>query len=350
MTFTAAQIAMLTNGRVEGNPESSVSSFGRIEEAKAGQLSFLANPKYEEHLYTTSASVIIISEKLELKQRLNASLVRVADPYSAFASLLNHYQQLKTQQLNGIQEPSYISSSVKYGQKFYLGAFAYVSDNVQIGDNVKIFPGVFIGNGVTIGDNVLLHPGVKIYHDCVIGKNVTVHAGSVIGGDGFGFAPQADGTFKKVPQIGNVIVEDNVEIGSNATIDRATIGSTVIKSGAKLDNLIQIAHNVEVGNNTVIAAQAGVSGSTKIGNNVMIGGQAGVVGHIYIADGTKINAQSGVSKSIKTPKSAVTGSPAFDYTSALRSQAVSRNLPELEKRISELEHLVKQLLEERANA
>jgi UDP-3-O-[3-hydroxymyristoyl] glucosamine N-acyltransferase len=349
MTFTAAQIAMLTNGTVEGDPEKSVSNFGRIEEATKGQLSFLANPKYEEFLYTTNASVIIISDKLQLKQPLDAALVRVADPYSAFASLLNHYQQLKTQQLNGIQEPSFISPSVKYGEKFFLGAFAYVAEDVQIGKNVKIFPGVFIGNNVKIGDNVLLHPGVKIYHDCIIGKNVIIHAGTVIGGDGFGFAPQTDGSFKKVPQIGNVIIEDNVEIGSNATIDRATIGSTIVRAGAKLDNLIQIAHNVEVGRNTVIAAQAGVSGSTKIGNNVMIGGQAGVVGHIYIADGTKINAQSGVSKSIKVPKSAVTGSPAFDYTSALRSQAVSRNLPELEKRISELEQLVKQLLEEKAN-
>jgi UDP-3-O-[3-hydroxymyristoyl] glucosamine N-acyltransferase len=350
MTFSAAQIAMLTNGKVEGNPENSVSSFGRIEEAQAGQLSFLANPKYEEHLYTTQASIVIIGENLQLKQPVDAALVRVADPYSAFANLLNHYQQLKTRQLNGIQEPSYISASVKKGENVFVGAFAYIGEDVELGNNVKIFPGVFIGNNVKIGENALLHPGVKVYHDCIVGKNVTIHAGTVIGGDGFGFAPQADGTFKKVPQIGNVIIQDNVEIGSNATIDRATIGSTIIKAGAKLDNLIQIAHNVEVGNNTVIAAQAGVSGSTKIGSNVMIGGQAGVVGHIVIADGTKINAQSGVSKSIKTPKSAVTGSPAFDYTSALRSQAVSRNLPELEKRISELEQLVRQLLEERAQA
>jgi UDP-3-O-[3-hydroxymyristoyl] glucosamine N-acyltransferase len=214
---------------------------------------------------------------------------------------------------------------------------------------VKIFPNVFLGDNVKINDNTIVHPGVKIYHDCVIGKNVTVHAGTVIGSDGFGFAPQADGSFKKVPQIGNVVVEDFVEIGANATIDRATIGSTLIKSGAKLDNLIQVAHNVEVGNNTVIAAQAGVSGSTKIGNNVMIGGQAGIVGHIQIADGSKINAQSGVSKSIKTPNAAVTGSPAFEYTSALRSQAVSRKLPELEKRIKELESLVKQLLTEKVS-
>ncbi len=349
MTFTANQIAVLINGKIEGNPDSVVRSFGRIEEAQQGQLAFLANPKYEEFIYTTKASVIIIGEKLDLKQSLQATLIRVADPYTAFASLLHHYQQMKTQQLQGVQQPCYFSPSAKKGDNVFIAAFAYVGDESEIGNNVKIFPNVFVGNNVKIGDNTLLHPGVKIYHDCTIGKNVTIHAGTVIGGDGFGFAPQQDGTFKKVPQIGNVIIEDNVEIGSNATIDRATIGSTIIRSGAKLDNLIQIAHNVEVGNNTVIAAQAGVSGSTKIGKNVMIGGQAGVVGHIQIADGSKINAQSGVSKSIKVPNVAVTGSPAFDYTSALRSQAISRNLPELEKRLSDLENQIKQLLEEKAN-
>lgn len=348
MTFTATQIAVLINGKIEGNPENAVNSFGRIEEAKLGQLAFLANPKYEDFLYTTGASIVIVSEKLELKQDVTSTLIRVADPYSAFAALLHHYQQYKTQQLNGIQQPSFISQTAKTGENVFVGAFAYIGDESIIGNNVKIFPGVFVGNNVKIGDNCILHPGVKVYHDCVIGKNVTIHAGTVIGGDGFGFAPQADGSFKKVPQIGNVIIEDNVEIGSNATIDRATIGSTVVKAGAKLDNLIQIAHNVEVGNNTVIAAQAGVSGSTKIGNNVMIGGQAGVVGHIQIADGSKINAQSGVSKSIKNPKTAVTGSPAYEYTSALRSQALTRNLPELEKRVSELEHQIKMLMEERA--
>jgi UDP-3-O-[3-hydroxymyristoyl] glucosamine N-acyltransferase len=251
--------------------------------------------------------------------------------------------------MTGIQEPSYISKSAKLGDHVFVGAFTYIGEQAQIGNQVKLFPNVFLGNNVKVGDNTIIHPGVKIYHDCVIGKNVTIHAGTVIGGDGFGFAPQADGSFKKVPQIGNVIVEDYVEIGANATIDRATIGSTIIRTGAKLDNLIQIAHNVEVGSNTVIAAQAGVSGSTKIGSNVMIGGQAGIVGHIQIADGSKINAQSGVSKSIKTPNAAVTGSPAFEYTSALRSQAVSRKLPDLEKRIKELEKLVQQLLGEKIN-
>lgn len=345
MQFTAAQIAMIINGKVEGDPNAAVGSFGKIEEAKAGQLAFLANPKYEDFLYSTEATIIIISAAQELKEPVKGTLIRVEDAYTAFATLLTKYQEVMTQQMVGRQEPVYVAPSAKLGEHLFLGAFCYIGEDVVLGNNVKIFPNAYVGDKVTIGDNTIIHPGVKIYHDCVIGKNVTVHAGTVVGSDGFGFAPQADGSFKKVPQIGNVVVEDFVEIGANATIDRATIGSTVIKSGAKLDNLIQIAHNVEVGNNTVIAAQAGVSGSTKLGNNVMIGGQAGIVGHITIADGARINAQSGVSKSIKTNNAAVTGSPAFDYTSALRSQAVSRNLPELEKRIKELEKLVQQLLE-----
>jgi len=336
----------MIQGRIEGDPSLAVGSFGKIEEAVAGQLAFLANPKYEEYLYSTGASIIIINESQELKQALKATLIRVPDAYTAFAALLSKYQELAAQQMTGIQEPSYISKTAKLGDKIFVGAFAYIGEHVEIGNNVKIYPQVYLGDHVKVADNSVIYPGVKIYHDCVIGKNVAIHAGTVIGSDGFGFAPQADGSFKKVPQMGNVVVEDNVEIGANASIDRATIGSTIIKAGAKLDNLIQVAHNVEVGHNTVIAAQAGVSGSTKIGNNVMIGGQAGIVGHIQIADGSKINAQSGVSKSIKVPNSAVTGSPAFDYTSALRSQAVSRNLPELEKRIKELEGLVKQLMKE----
>jgi len=347
MQFTAAQIAMLIQGKVEGDASATVDSFGKIEEAKKDQLAFLANPKYEEYLYSTQASVIIINESLELRQAVNATLIRVPDAYSAFAILLNKYQEMMRQQMHGIQEPIFIHETATLGDNVFVGAFSYLSENVQIGNNVKIYPDVFLGNNVKIGDNTVLHPGVKIYHDCVIGKNVTIHAGTVIGGDGFGFAPQADGSYQKVPQIGNVVIEDVVEIGSNTSIDRATIGSTIIHKGAKLDNLIQIAHNVEVGANTVIAAQAGVSGSTKIVSNVQIGGQAGIVGHLQIADGVRINAQSGVSKSIKAPNAAVTGSPAYDYTSALRSQAVSRNLPELEKRVVELEKLVRQLLQEK---
>jgi len=347
MTFSAAQIAMLINGKTEGDAAVQVASFGKIEEAEAGQLAFLANPKYEDYLYSTAASVIIINETQELKQPVKATLIRVPDAYSAFATLLAKYQEIASQQMVGIQQPCYIAKTAVLGEQVFIAALAYLGENVVLGNNVKIFPHVFLGDNVRVGDNTILHAGVKIYHNCVLGKNITIHAGTVIGSDGFGFAPQADGSFKKVPQIGNVVIEDQVEIGANATIDRATIGSTLIKKGAKLDNLIQIAHNVEVGYSSVIAAQAGISGSTKIGNGVMIGGQAGVVGHISIADGSKINAQSGVSKSIKTKDSAVTGSPAFDYTSALRSQVVTRNLPEIEKRLKELEQLVKQLMAER---
>jgi UDP-3-O-[3-hydroxymyristoyl] glucosamine N-acyltransferase len=344
MKFTAAQIAMLINGKMEGDPQASVGSFGKIEEAVAGQLAFLANPKYEEFLYTTGATVIIVNETQELKQPVQATLIRVPDAYSAFASLLTKYQEIAAQQLTGIQEPSYRSATAKIGDNVFIGAFAYLGEGVVIGDNVKIHPQVYIGDNVRVGDNTVLYPGVKIYHNCVVGQHVTIHAGSVIGSDGFGFAPQNDGSFKKVPQIGNVEIEDYVEIGANTVIDRATMGSTVIRNGAKLDNLIQIAHNVDIGHHTVIAAQAGISGSTKIGSGVMIGGQAGIVGHLQIADGARINAQSGVTKSIKSPGGAVTGSPAFDYTSALRMQVLNRNLPELEKRIRELEEQIKQLL------
>ncbi len=346
MTFPAAQIALLINGTIEGDPSASVNSFGKIEEAGEGQLSFLANPKYEDYIYTTKASVIIINEGFQLKQPIQATLIRVADAYTAFATLLSKYQEIMQQQLSGVQEPSYIAKTAVCGEQVFIGAFAYIGEKAKIGKNTKIYPNAYIGNNVSIGDNCIIHPGVKIYHDCVVGNNVIIHAGTVIGSDGFGFAPQADGSFKKVPQIGNVVIQDNVEIGANTTIDRATIGSTLIKSGAKLDNLIQIAHNVEIGNSTVIAAQAGVSGSTKIGNGVMIGGQAGIVGHIQLGDGAKVNAQSGVSKSID-PGKAVTGSPAYDYTAALRSQAVNRKLPELEKRVKELEALIRQLLAEK---
>lgn len=343
MQFSAAQIAQIINGQVEGDGGVSVASFGKIEEAKEGQLAFLANPKYEDFLYSTRASIVIIGQSLQLKQPIKSTLIRVADPYSAFASLLDRYQQIKTQQLSGIQDQVHIEKTAKTGENVFIAAFSYLGEHVVVGNNVKIFPGVYLGNNVVVGDNSILHAGVKIYHECVIGSHVTIHAGTVIGSDGFGYAPQPDGSLKKVPQIGNVVIEDFVEIGANTTIDRATIGSTIIRSGAKLDNLLQVAHNVEIGHNSVIAAQSGISGSTKIGKNVMIGGQAGIVGHIQIADGSKINAQSGVSKSIKIPNSAVTGSPAYDYTAALRSQAISRNLPQLEKRIKELEELVQKL-------
>ena len=347
MQFPAAQIALLVDGKIEGDPSVSVNSFGKIEDAAEGQLTFFANPKYEEFLYITKASIVIINEAYELRESISATLIRVPDAYLAFATLLSKYQEIVQQQLTGVQEPSYVAKTARYGKNVFIGAFAYIGEYVVLGDNAKIFPNAYIGDNSIVGDNSIIHPGVKIYHDCKIGNNVTIHAGTVIGSDGFGYAPQVDGTFKKVPQIGNVVIEDNVEIGANTTIDRATIGSTIIRSGAKLDNLIQIAHNVEVGNFTVIAAQAGISGSTKIGKGVIIGGQAGLAGHINIADKVKINGQSGVNKSVKTAGIAITGTNAYEYTKAMRSMAIARNLPELDKRIKELEALVKQLLEEK---
>ena len=350
MQFTAAQIAIMINGKLEGDANAMVVSFGKIEEAIDGQLSFLANLKYEEFLYNTKASVIIINNSLELKAAVKSTIIRVPDAYSAFATLLAKYQELKTQQLAGIQEPSYIASSAILGENIYIGAFAYIGQNVTIGNNVKIFQSVVLGDNVKIGDNSILYAGVKVYMDCVIGKNVFIHAGTVIGSDGFGYAPQADGSYQKVPQIGNVIIEDFVEIGANTTIDRATMGSTIIRTGVKLDNLIQIAHNVEIGAYTVIAAQTGISGSAKVGKNVMMGGQVGTAGHISIADGSKIAGKSGMTKTVKEPNKSYTGNPAADVSSSLRIQALVRNLPDLEKRVKELEKMIDLLHAERANA
>lgn len=347
MQFTAAQIGMLINGKVEGDASVTVQSFGKIEEAQASQISFLANPKYEDFLYTTAASVVIVNESLQLKKQVPATLIRVPDAYSAFAFLLSKYQEMAASQLTGIQEPSYIAKSAQLGNNVFIGAFAYVGENVKLGNNTKIYPGVYLGNRVVIGDNVTLFPGVKIYEGCIVGNQVVIHAGSVIGSDGFGFAPQADGSFQKVPQLGNVVIEDQVEIGANSTIDRATMGSTLIRKGVKIDNLVQIAHNVEIGNSTVIAAQTGISGSSKIGKYVMIGGQTGVVGHISIADGTKIGGKSGITKTIREPNKSVNGIPALDYTNSLRVQAVTKNLPEMEKRIKALEKLVSELVSEK---
>ena len=341
--FSAQQIAMMIQGKVEGDASVAVSQFGKIEEATAGQISFLANPKYEEFLYQTKASIIIINESLVLKNPIAATLIRVPDAYTAFATLLTKYQELKTQNLTGIQTPSFISSSAKLGENHFVAAFAHIGDNVITGEHVKIYPNVVIGENVKIGNNVILHPGVVIYADCVLGNNITIHSGSIIGSDGFGFAPKADGSFQKVPQLGNVIIEDNVEVGSNTTIDRATIGSTIIRKGVKLDNLIQVAHNVEVGENTVIAAQTGISGSTKIGKNVMIGGQVGIAGHLNIADGIKIAAKSGITKSFKETNLTLTGNPAGEHNASLRTQVYLKNLPNLEKRVKEMEILLTQL-------
>ncbi len=346
MQFSAVQIATLIKGKVEGNPDAIVNTLSKIEEAEEGALCFLANPKYEDHLYTTKASVVIVNEDFEVKGTVKPTLIRVPDAYNGFALLLEKYNEMMAQNAKtGIEEPSYISKTAQLGKNIYLGAFSYIGENAIIGDNVQIYPGCYVGDNAMVKNNTILHPGVRVYNDCVIGHNVIIHSGTVIGSDGFGFAPQADGTYKKIPQIGNVIIEDDVEIGANTTIDRATMGSTVIKKGVKLDNLIQLAHNVEIGENTAIAAQAGISGSTKLGRNCIIGGQAGIVGHLHLADGTRINAQSGLAKSVTSPNTALTGSPAYDYKSSLKSQAIFRNLPEIQQRLQKLEEMMQELTE-----
>jgi UDP-3-O-[3-hydroxymyristoyl] glucosamine N-acyltransferase len=343
LEFSAQQIAMMIQGQVEGDASVVVNNFGKIEEATAGQISFLANPKYEAFLYTTAASIVIIGAQQQLKQKIKATLIRVPDAYAAFATLLTKYQELKNQQLVGIQTPSFIAPSASLGANHFIAAFSYINEGAILGEHVKIFSNVVIGENVKIGNHVTIHPGVIIYADCVIGNHVTIHSGTVIGSDGFGFAPKEDGSFQKVPQLGNVIIEDDVEIGANTTIDRATIGSTIIRRGVKLDNQIQIAHNVEIDTNTVIAAQTGVSGSTKIGKNVMIGGQAGLAGHLAIADGIKIAGGAGVTKTFTTANMTLAGFPAADQKQSLRSQVYVKNLPELVKRVQELEILVQQL-------
>ena len=343
LEFSAQQIAMMIQGQVEGDASVTVHNFGKIEEATAGQISFLANPKYEAFLYTTAASIIIVGAQQQLKEKIKATLIRVPDAYAAFATLLTKYQALKNQQLEGIQTPSFIAPSAKIGANHFIAAFAYINEGATLGEHVKIFPNVVIGENVKIGNHVTIYPGVVIYADCVIGNHVTIHSGTIIGSDGFGFAPKEDGSYQKVPQLGNVIIEDDVEIGANTTIDRATIGSTIIRKGVKLDNQIQVAHNAEIGTNSVIAAQVGVSGSTKIGKNVMVGGQAGFAGHISIADGIKIAGGAGVTKTFTSANMTLAGFPAADQKQSLRSQVYVKNLPELEKRVQELEILVQQL-------
>ncbi len=344
MQFTAHQIATLIQGKIEGDPNAKVSGVAKIEEAVTGSLSFIANPKYEEYLYTSGASIIIVNESLALTGPITATLIRVPDAYSSFAFLLEKYKEMISGSgKTGIEQPSFIAPSAVIASDVYIGAFTYIGENAHIASGVKIYPGCYIGSNVTIKDNTKLFAGVKIYDDCHLGCRVVIHSGTVIGGDGFGFAPQADHSYKKIPQIGNVIIEDDVEIGSNTTIDRATMGSTVIKKGVKLDNLIQVAHNVEIGEHTVIAAQTGISGSTKVGKYNTIGGQVGMVGHIQIADGTKINAQSGLSKNVTVPNSVLNGSPAFDYKTSLKSQAIFRNLPDLQRRLQKLEETIEAL-------
>ena len=335
MKFTAEQISDILEGEVQGNPEVEVNTLSKIEEGKKGSLTFLANPKYNSFLYTTKASVVIVNKDLILEKEVKTTLIRVNNAYKAFTTLLEYYNNIKLHK-SGIEEPHYIDSSSKYGDDIYIGAFAYISKNVQIGNNVKIYPNVFIGENVKIGDDTTIFSGAKIYSESEIGKKCTIHSGVVIGSDGFGFVPNDKGEYNKVPQIGNVIIEDNVDIGSGTTIDRATLGSTFIRKGVKLDNQIQIAHNVDVGQNTVIAAQSGVAGSTKIGKNCRIGGQVGIVGHITIGDNVKIQAQSGIGRSIKDNE-AVQGSPALPYSDYNKSYVHFKNLSKLVGRIDELE-------------
>ncbi|MBK9046105.1 MAG: UDP-3-O-(3-hydroxymyristoyl)glucosamine N-acyltransferase [Bacteroidetes bacterium] len=335
MEFTAKQISDLLQGTIDGDPGTTVNKLAKIEEGTPGSLSFLGNPKYIEYVYTSQASIIIVGNDFVPENPVSATLIRVEDARGSFAKLLEMYNQVMRDK-KGIETPSFIASSATVGNDPYIGAFAYIGNKVKLGNNVKIYPNCYIGDNVTIGDNTTLFAGAKIYSDCVIGASVTIHAGVIIGGDGFGFAPSS-GSYAKVAQIGNVIIEDHVEIGSGTTIDRATLGSTIIRKGVKLDNLIQIAHNVEVGANTVIAAQTGIAGSTKIGKDCMIGGQVGIVGHITIADNTKIAAQSGVGSAVTEPGQIIQGSPAFGISDYRRSYVVFRKLPDLEKKISELE-------------
>lgn len=341
MQLTANQIALLLNGTVEGNPDVPVNQLAKIEDASPGSLTFLANPKYEQFLYTTEASIVIINDDLVVSQPLDTTLIRVKDAYSAFSILLEQYNTIKLDK-KGIEEMSFVHPTANVGKNVYIGAFAYIGPNVTIGDNSKIYPHVYLGDDVKIGNNSTLFSGVKVYFDCLIGNNVTIHSSTIIGSDGFGFAPQKDGSFNKVSQIGNVIIEDNVEIGSNTCIDRATLGSTILRKGVKLDNLIQIAHNVEIGENAVVAAQTGISGSSKIGESCIIGGQVGVVGHISIAKGSNIGAKSGVNNSIKEENKNWNGVPLTNYRDSLKIQVLMMRLPEMYKKIEELE---KQLLE-----
>jgi len=342
MNFTAAVIAEFLKGRVEGDPQASVNDVSKIEQGKTGTLSFLANPKYEEYIYKTKSTIVIVNEDYKARQEIGATLIRVKNAYESFAELLRLYEQSKPKK-SGISKLASIDQSATLGKDLYVGEFTVIHENVTIGKEVRIYPQVYIGDNVTIGEGTLIHPGVRIYEGCEIGANCVIHSGAVIGGDGFGFAPNQENNYEKVPQMGNVIIEDHVEIGANTTIDRATMGSTIIRKGVKLDNLIMIAHNVEVGENTVMAAQTGVSGSTKIGKNCMFGGQVGIVGHLNIADGVKIGAQSGIQKNIRKEGHAVQGSPALDFSYWQRCYVVFKNLPELRNQVTELEQKVSEL-------
>jgi UDP-3-O-[3-hydroxymyristoyl] glucosamine N-acyltransferase len=339
MKITVNQLAALVNGTVEGDGSRIVERFSPIEEAEEGSLSFLSNMKYAQYLYTTQATAVLLDRNFQPEKETEAVLIRVDDVYTTLSALLDRFNQQENRK-KGIENPSYIAASVKMGEEIYIGAFSYIGDNVTIGDRVQIYPQVYIGDNAEIGDNSIIYPGVKVYSDTSIGTNCILHSGCIIGSDGFGFAPQEDGSYKKIPQTGKVIIQDNVEIGANTTIDRATIKATVIEKGVKLDNLIQVAHNVEIGANTVIAAQAGISGSTKIGSGSAIGGQVGIVGHISIAEGSMIGAQSGVSGAITEKNGKWFGSPAVDHKSAMKAMVIFKKLPELYKRIQALEDAI----------
>ena len=338
MKFTAAQIAVILEGEVEGNSEIEVSKLSKIEEGGPESLSFLANPKYTQFIYTTKASIVIVNKIFKAEKEIHSTLIRVEDAYKSFSKLLEYYNQVKMNK-TGIENPVFISKSAIYGENIYIGAFAYLGENIKIGNNTKIYPNVYIGDNVVIGDNVILFSGAKIYSDTLIGDNCVIHSCAILGADGFGFAPNEQGEFIKVPQTGNVVIEDNVDVGAATSIDRATLGSTIIRKGVKLDNHIQIAHNVEIGKNTVIAAQTGIAGSAKIGENCMIGGQVGIVGHITIGNNVKIQAQSGIGRNVKDNE-ILQGSPALPYSDYNKSYVYFKNLPKTMNRINILEKTI----------
>ena len=338
MKFTAEQIAGILEGTVVGDPNIEVSKLAKIEEGTEGSLTFLANPKYKSFIYSTKASITIVNSDFEPEEQITTTLIKVEDAYKAFSKLLEYYNQIKLNKF-GIEQPSYISDSSELGENIYVGAFSYIGDNVSLGANVKIFPNSYIGDNVTIGDNSIVFSGAKIYSECIIGNNCVINSGAIIGADGFGFVPDEKGEYSKVPQIGNVIIEDNVDIGAATTIDRATLGSTIIRKGVKLDNQIQIAHNVEIGKNTVIAAQTGIAGSTKIGENCQIGGQVGIAGHLTLGNNVRIQAQSGIGRNIKDNET-LQGSPSFGYTDWNKSYVYFKNLPKIVKTINDLEKKV----------
>lgn len=339
MKFTAEQIAGILEGEVVGNPQAEVYKLAKIEEGTDGSLTFLANPKYQQYIYSTQASITIVNKTFEPEADLTTTLIKVDDAYKSFSKLLEYYNQVKLMK-SGIEQPSVISEGVTYGDNLYLGSFSYVGKNVKIGNNVKIYPNTFVGDNVTIGDNTILFAGVRVYSETEIGNGCTIHSGAIIGSDGFGFVPNEEGVYSKVPQIGNVIIEDNVDIGSCTTVDRATLGSTIIKKGVKLDNQIQIAHNVVIGENTVIASQTGVAGSTKIGKNCIIGGQVGIVGHLTIGNGVRIQAQSGVGKNLPDGET-VQGSPALGYSDFNKSYVHFRNFPKIVADIDDIKQQIK---------